>query len=112
MFDPVDNAMRIAQEEIFGPVVVVIPYDGEQQAIQIANDSTYGLSGSVWASDEEHGKAVARQIRSGSVGINCVMPDLCGTYGGFKQSGLGRESGPEGVDAFVEVQTVQSGRTC
>ena len=107
VFDQVDNSMRIAQEEIFGPVVAVIPYDGEQQAIQIANDSVYGLSGSVWTSDEQHGEVVARQIRTGSVGINSAWPDDVGTYGGFKQSGIGRESGPEGIDAYVEVQTLK-----
>ena len=110
VFDQVDNTMRIAQEEIFGPVVAVIPYHGEEEAVRIANDSVYGLSGSVWTSDDEHGRAVARRIRSGSVGVNYVWPDPLGTYGGFKQSGLGREGGPESVDAYVEVQTVQTGR--
>lgn len=110
VFDQVDNGMRIAQEEIFGPVVAVIPYHGEEEAIRIANDSMYGLSGSVWTSDDEHGRAVARRIRSGSVGVNHVWPDPLGTYGGFKQSGFGREGGPESVDAYVEIQTVQTGR--
>ena len=110
VFDRVDNGMRIAQEEIFGPVVAVIPYHGEEEAVRIANDSIYGLSGSVWTSDDEHGRAVARRIRSGSVGVNYVWPDPLGTYGGFKQSGLGREGGPESVDGYVEMQTVQTGR--
>lgn len=110
VFDQVDNSMRIAQEEIFGPVLAVIPYDGEEQAVQIANDSDYGLSGSVWTADQEHGQAIARRIRTGSVGINSAWPDEFGTYGGFKRSGIGRESGPEGVDAYVEVQTVHSAR--
>ena len=110
VFDHVDNGMRIAQEEIFGPVVAVIPYRDEQDAVRIANDSVYGLSGSVWTSDDEHGRAVARRIRTGSVGVNHVWPDPLGTYGGFKQSGFGREGGPESVDSYVEVQTVQTGR--
>ena len=108
VFDRVDNGMRIAQEEIFGPVVAVIPYDGEEDAVRIANDSVYGLSGSVWTSDEDHGRHVARRIRTGSVGINSAWPDSIGTYGGFKLSGIGRESGPEGLDAYTEVQTLQS----
>ena len=108
VFDRVENGMRIAQEEIFGPVVAVIPYDGEEDAVRIANDSVYGLSGSVWTADEDHGRHIARRIRTGSVGINSAWPDSIGTYGGFKNSGIGRESGPEGLDAYTEVQTVQS----
>jgi aldehyde dehydrogenase (NAD+) len=108
VFDCVDNSMQIAQEEIFGPVVTVIPYASEAQAVEIANDSRYGLSGSVWTNDVEHGKRVARQLRTGTVGVNNVMPDPAGTHGGFKESGIGRAFGPEGMSEYVELQTVQA----
>ena len=106
LFSGVDNAMPIAREEIFGPVVAVIPYDDEDDAVAIANDSDYGLSGSVWGPDAEHAKDVARRIRSGNVAINQHRIDLAGPFGGFKQSGLGREYGLEGIDAYVEVQSI------
>ena len=79
--------MTIAQEEIFGPVVAVIPYDDEDDAVAIANDSDYGLSGSVWGPDVEHAKDVARRIRSGNVASTSTRLDLGGPFGGFKQSG-------------------------
>jgi betaine-aldehyde dehydrogenase len=106
LFAEVSNAMTIAREEIFGPVVAVIPYDGEDEAVAIANDSDYGLSGSVWGPDAEHAKDVARRIRSGNVAINQHTLDLGGPFGGFKQSGIGREYGLEGIDAYVEVQSI------
>jgi len=106
IFAGVDNAMAIAREEIFGPVVAVIPYDGEDDAVAIANDSDYGLSGSVWGPDAEHATDVARRVRSGSVSINQHRIDLGGPFGGFKQSGLGREYGLEGIDAYVETQSI------
>jgi acyl-CoA reductase-like NAD-dependent aldehyde dehydrogenase len=106
VFAGVDNAMTIAQEEIFGPVVAVIPYDDEDDAVAIANDSSYGLSGSVWGADPEQAKAVARRIRSGNVAINQHTLDPAGPFGGFKQSGIGRENGVEGIDAYVELQTI------
>ena len=98
--------MTIAQEEIFGPVVCVIPYDDEDHAVAIANDSSYGLSGSVWGPDAEQAKAVARRIHSGTVGVNQHILDPAGPFGGVKQSGLGRENGIEGIDAYVELQTI------
>ncbi len=98
--------MTIAREEIFGPVVAVIPYDDEDDAVAIANDSDYGLSGSVWGPDPEHAKAVARRIRSGNVAVNQHRIDLGGPFAGVKQSGLGREYGLEGIDAYVEVQAI------
>jgi (Z)-2-((N-methylformamido)methylene)-5-hydroxybutyrolactone dehydrogenase len=94
------------REEIFGPVVAVIPYDGEDDAVAIANDSDYGLSGSVWGPDAERAKDVARRIRSGNVAINQHRIDLAGPFGGFRQSGLGREYGLEGIDAYVELQSI------
>jgi aldehyde dehydrogenase (NAD+) len=106
IFAGVDNAMTIAQEEIFGPVVAVIPYDDEDHAIALANDSRYGLSGSVWGPDPEHAKQIARRIRSGNVAINQHTLDPAGPFGGFKQSGIGRENGVEGIDAYVELQTI------
>jgi len=106
IFAGVDNRMTIAQEEIFGPVVSVIPYDDEDDAVAIANDSPYGLSGSVWGADAEHAKEVARRIRSGNVAVNQHTLDPVGPFGGFKQSGLGRENGIEGIEAYVELQTI------
>jgi aldehyde dehydrogenase (NAD+) len=106
IFADVDNTMTIAREEIFGPVVTVIPYEDEDDAVTIANDSDYGLSGSVWGPDAEHAKDVARRIRSGSVAINQHTLDLGGPFGGFKQSGVGREYGLEGIDEYVEVQSI------
>jgi aldehyde dehydrogenase (NAD+) len=106
IFADVDNRMTIAREEIFGPVVAVIPYDDEEDAIAIANDSDYGLSGSVWGPDAEHAKDVARRIRSGNVAINQHTLDLGGPFGGFKQSGVGREYGLEGIGEYVETQSI------
>jgi len=106
IFADVDNKMTIAQEEIFGPVVAVIPYDDEDHAVAIANDSNYGLSGSVWGADAEHAKELARRIRSGNVAINQHTLDPGGPFGGFKQSGLGREYGLEGIEEYVEVQSI------
>jgi aldehyde dehydrogenase (NAD+) len=106
IFADVDNKMTIAQEEIFGPVVAVIPYGDEDEAVAIANDSNYGLSGSVWGPDVEHAKEVARRVRSGNVAINQHTLDIGGPFGGFKQSGLGREYGLEGIDEYVEIQSI------
>ncbi|MCV7413167.1 aldehyde dehydrogenase [Mycobacterium florentinum] len=103
----VSNDMAIAREEVFGPVLVVIPYDDDEQAVAIANDSDYGLAASIWTSDNARGLAMAEQIRSGSVWINdahqinCRLP-----FGGYKQSGIGRELGPDALDAYTEVKTV------
>jgi betaine-aldehyde dehydrogenase len=106
IFAGVENAMTVAREEIFGPVVSVIAYDGEDDAVAIANDSSYGLSGSVWGADREHAIDVARRIRSGNVAVNQHTLDPAGPFGGFKQSGLGRENGIEGIDAYVELQCI------
>ncbi|QMU75672.1 aldehyde dehydrogenase [Streptacidiphilus sp. PB12-B1b] len=102
----VDNRMRVAREEIFGPVVCLIGYEDEADAVRIANDSDYGLSGSVWCSDVEHGIDVARQVRTGTYSVNTFGLDFNGPFGGFKNSGIGREFGPEGLTGFLEYQTV------
>ncbi|CAB5027439.1 MAG: aldehyde dehydrogenase [Acidimicrobiia bacterium] len=107
VFADVTNDMKIAQEEIFGPVLSVIPFDDEAQAIRIANDSDYGLCGSVWTADAEHGAAVAAQVRTGVVAINSAMIlDFNAPFGGFKQSGIGRELGPEGIGPYTEYQSI------
>jgi aldehyde dehydrogenase (NAD+) len=106
VFTGVDNAMRIAQEEIFGPVYCVIPYADEAEAISIANDSPYGLAGSVWTSRPEHGVKVASQIRCGALGVNSHTLDMAAPFGGCKQSGIGRECGPEGLDAYIETRSM------
>jgi aldehyde dehydrogenase (NAD+) len=106
LFADVDNRMTIAQEEIFGPVLVAIPYDDVDDALAIANDSDYGLSGSVWTSDPQAGVDVARRVRTGTYGINGMGMDFSSPFGGFKQSGIGRELGPEGLEAFLEPKTI------
>jgi aldehyde dehydrogenase (NAD+) len=102
VFVNVDNSMKIAQEEIFGPVLAVIPYSGEDEAIAIANDSEYGLSGTVWTADTERGIDVARQVRTGSITVNGFSLAFQSPFGGFKSSGVGRELGPEGLQAYLE----------
>ncbi len=106
VFAEVTNDMRIAQEEIFGPVLTVIPYDDVDDAVRIANDSAYGLSGSVWGGDHEAAAAVGRRIRTGTMNVNTFMMDFCSPFGGFKASGLGRELGPEGLEAYLLAQTI------
>ena len=106
VFTGVDNRMRIAREEIFGPVLAVIPYEDEDDAVRIANDSDYGLSGSVWTPDIERGTDVARRVRTGTYGVNQVGMDFGAPFGGFKQSGIGRELGPEGLSAYLEAKTI------
>jgi len=107
LFVDVENRMTIAQEEIFGPVLAVLPYDDESDAVRIANDSDYGLSGSVWTQDVERGIDVARQVRTGTYGINQFGTiDLRNPFGGFKASGVGRELGPEGLSAYLETKSI------
>jgi betaine-aldehyde dehydrogenase len=107
LFADVRNDMKIAREEIFGPVVAVIPYDGgDDEAVRIANDSDYGLSGSVWSADLERGLAAARRVRTGSYGVNGFGMEFSAPFGGFKQSGIGRELGPEGLRAYLEPKTI------
>jgi betaine-aldehyde dehydrogenase len=107
LFVDVDNKMTIAQEEIFGPVVSVLAYDDPAQAVAIANDSDYGLSGSVWTQDVEAGIDVARKVRTGTYGINQFGTlDTRNPFGGFKSSGVGRELGPEGLSAYLETKSI------
>jgi betaine-aldehyde dehydrogenase len=96
----------VAQEEIFGPVVSVIEYDSIDDAIDIANDSVYGLSGSVWTADTDFGVSVARRVRTGSLNINYFGIEIAGPFGGYKRSGIGRENGPEALDAYLEYKTI------
>ncbi|MDH2393153.1 aldehyde dehydrogenase [Streptomyces sp. HNM0663] len=102
LFGGVDNAMRVAREEIFGPVICLLPYGNEDQAAKIANDSDYGLSGSVWTADAERGVDFARRIRTGTYNVNTFSLDMLGPFGGYKNSGVGREFGPEGFGAYLE----------
>jgi acyl-CoA reductase-like NAD-dependent aldehyde dehydrogenase len=106
VFGYVDNSSTIAQEEICGPVLCVIPADDEQDAVRIANDTIYGLDASVFTGDSDRALTVARQLRSGTVGHNGLKVDFGIAFGGFKQSGLGREGGKEGLLPFLETKTV------
>lgn len=104
---PVSNDERVAREEIFGPVVCVIPFDGEEEAVEIANDTEYGLSGSIWTSDGARALRVARAIDTGVLSINSNSSVRVSTpFGGFKQSGVGRELGPDALDYYTEVKNV------
>jgi aldehyde dehydrogenase (NAD+) len=106
VFADVDSRMTIAQEEIFGPVVSFIRYDGIDDAVRKANDTIYGLHGAVYTSDSERGYQIARRVRSGSVTVNGLIVDPKMPFGGFKQSGLGREGGIEGLDPYFETKTI------
>ncbi|MFJ4375749.1 aldehyde dehydrogenase family protein [Pseudomonas japonica] len=107
VFAGVDNRMRIAQEEIFGPVLCLIPYRDETEAIDLANDSPFGLSGGVWAGTSERGLELARRIRAGQCFVNGAGFNYRAPFGGYKQSGNGREWGEEGLGEFVEIKAVQ-----
>jgi aldehyde dehydrogenase (NAD+) len=106
VFAEVDNSMRIAQEEIFGPVLAVIPYDDTEDAVRIANDSDYGLAGSVWTADPEAGLEIAKRVRAGTYGVNQYTMDFVAPFGGYKGSGLGREFGREGLAHYVELKSI------
>ncbi|WP_431964560.1 aldehyde dehydrogenase [Actinacidiphila sp. bgisy160] len=106
VFADVDNGMRIAQEEIFGPVLVVIAYDDEDDAVRIANESDYGLSGGVWTSSPERALEIARRLRTGTVTLNGSPVSFDGPFGGFKASGIGREYGSVGLTGYVEHKTI------
>jgi len=106
VFADVDNSARIAQEEIFGPVLAVIPYDSDEQAIALANDSEFGLAGTVWSTDTDRATDVAREIHTGTVGINDYQLDMNAPFGGVKASGIGRELGPEGLDEFFSLKSI------
>jgi aldehyde dehydrogenase (NAD+) len=100
------NSSRLAQEEIFGPVIIIIPFDGEEDAIRIANDTVYGLAGAVWSKDEARAFRVADRLRTGRVRVNGGMLDKRGVHGGFKLSGFGREWGRVGVEEFLEYRAI------
>jgi len=106
IFADVDNSDTIAREEIFGPVLAVIPYDGVDQAVAIANDSEFGLGGSVWSRDPERAQDVARRVQTGTIGINHYTLDPAAPFGGVKASGIGRELGPEGLEAYLQLQSI------
>lgn len=106
VFADVRNSMTIAREEIFGPVLSIIPYEDEDDAVRIANDTPYGLSGFVTSGDIERARRVAKRIRSGNVHINNARPDFGGCFGGYKQSGNGREWGEAGLEEFLELKAI------
>ena len=106
VFADVDNSMTIAQEEIFGPVLAIIPYDTEDDAIRIANESVYGLGGSVWTTDNKRALDIAAKIRTGTFAVNMYAFDPGAPFGGYKNSGIGRECGPEGIEQYCEQKSV------
>jgi acyl-CoA reductase-like NAD-dependent aldehyde dehydrogenase len=106
VFADVDNSTRFAREEVFGPVIAIVAVDGDDEAIQVANDSEYGLAGSVWTADEQRGLQIARGVRTGTFGINYYANDFGAPFGGMKNSGVGRELGPEGLDEFFELKAI------
>jgi betaine-aldehyde dehydrogenase len=106
VFVDVDNDMRIAREEIFGPVLSVIPYGDVDEAVSIANDSNYGLSGTVWSADIDRGLDIARRVRTGTYTVNGFMLEFGAPFGGYKESGIGRELGPEGLSGYLEYKSV------
>ena len=106
MFADVDSSMTVAREEIFGPVLSVIRYRDEQDAVDIANDTVYGLSGTVFTEDIDRGVAVAGKVRTGMIGVNAMPAGVGLPFGGMKASGIGREGGPEGLAAYTEYQAL------
>jgi aldehyde dehydrogenase (NAD+) len=103
----VDPDSTVAQEEIFGPVLCIIPFDDDDNAVEIANNSRYGLAGGVWSGDPARAEAVARRMRTGAVDINGGAFNPMAPFGGYKQSGIGRELGPHGFSEFLQVKAIQ-----
>jgi acyl-CoA reductase-like NAD-dependent aldehyde dehydrogenase len=99
--------MTIAQEEIFGPVLAVLPYENEDEAIAIANDTIYGLAGGVWGGDQERALRVARRMRTGQVDVNGARFNPLAPFGGYKWSGIGREFGRYGLDEYLQIKAIQ-----
>ena len=108
VFGNVTNDMTVAREEIFGPVIAILPYKTEEEAIAIANDTVYGLAGGVWSADPERAKRVARRLRTGQVDINGGNFNPVAPFGGYKQSGNGREYGKWGLEEFLEIKSMQT----
>src|SRR6201991_1098551 len=106
VFADVDNSMTIAQEEIFGPVLAIIAYDTEDDAVRIANDSVYGLAGSVFTTDNDKAMKIASKIRTGTYAVNMYAFDPGAPFGGYKNSGIGRENGPEGIEQYTQAKSV------
>jgi acyl-CoA reductase-like NAD-dependent aldehyde dehydrogenase len=107
LFTDVDNSMTIAQEEIFGPVLAVIPFEGEDDAVRIANDSSYGLAGNVFSGSLDRSVSVARRLRAGAIGVNGGAPFGADVpFGGYKQSGVGRQNGLAGFRQYLEIKSV------
>jgi acyl-CoA reductase-like NAD-dependent aldehyde dehydrogenase len=107
VFSDVTPEMTIAQEEIFGPVLAIMPYEDDEDAVRIANDSVYGLAGGVWSADEDRAKRIARRIRTGQVEINGGAFNPLAPFGGYKQSGYGRELGRFGLEEFLQIKSLQ-----
>jgi aldehyde dehydrogenase (NAD+) len=106
LFTDVSNDMAIAREEIFGPVLSVIPFTDEDEAVRIANDTEYGLSATVWTADIGRAMRTTKAIRAGTVGINGYQVEPHAAFGGFRQSGLGREGGRAAIESYTEIKTV------
>jgi acyl-CoA reductase-like NAD-dependent aldehyde dehydrogenase len=107
VFSEVNNSMTFAQEEIFGPVLVMIPYDTEYDAVAIANDSPYGLAGAVFSADKDKAIAIAKRMRTGQVEVNGGAFNPNAPFGGYKQSGIGRELGEYGFEEFLQIKSLQ-----
>ena len=106
VFADVKSKMAIAQEEIFGPVLSILPYDSEAEAVEIANDTIYGLAGGVWSGDAERAMRVARKMRTGQVDVNGGRYNPLAPFGGYKQSGIGRELGVFGLEEYLQVKSI------
>jgi acyl-CoA reductase-like NAD-dependent aldehyde dehydrogenase len=106
VFADVDNSDRLAREEIFGPVLTISRYETDDEAIALANDSEFGLAGTVWSTDSDRATDVARAVHTGSIGVNDYQLDMRAPFGGVKASGLGRELGPEGLEAYRTLKSI------